>query len=109
MTANGRFAIGQSVSSGGANRLFLNDGGGTFIDVTFAQMPYAPDNTNALILVDVDGDLDLDVVAGNSVGLSTPEGTQLLLNDGAGHYRNVSAARLPTLTFSTRSSEICEM
>ena len=50
--------------SGGQNRLYCNDGTGTFTDAT-ARLPQAIDRTTGAIVGDLDGDGDLDIVAGN--------------------------------------------
>ena len=47
------------------NRLYVNNGTGTFTDATASRMPVADDMTNAVALGDVDGDGDLDLVIGN--------------------------------------------
>src|SRR5687767_7497759 len=41
--------------------LFLNDGRGVFTDVTASRFPTFHARTNAVLLVDVDGDGDLDI------------------------------------------------
>src|SRR5690606_11697334 len=50
---------------GRQNRLYLNDGAGTFHDATVGRLPLAEDSTGATLLADVDGDRDLDLVFGN--------------------------------------------
>ncbi|MCU0864562.1 MAG: VCBS repeat-containing protein [Planctomycetes bacterium] len=50
---------------GGQNRLWLNQGAGTFVDATH-RLPVDGDETTAVALVDLDGDGDLDIYFGNS-------------------------------------------
>ena len=87
---------------GSQNRLYLNDGAGTFADGTASRMPIDSDNTTAVDLCDVDGDGDLDIVVGNSPGASGRQ-NQLYLNDGAGTFVNATVARLPIDVDVTRS------
>jgi len=70
--------IGTSYSAV-SNRLYLNDGTGTFTDAS-AQLPSLSDFTRAVALGDVDADGDLDAVVGNS-GQS-----RLYLNDSTGLF-----------------------
>ena len=46
------------------NELFLNDGTGRFFDAT-SRMPVDGDLTESVVLGDVDGDDDLDIIFGN--------------------------------------------
>ncbi len=71
-------------------RLYRNDGRGIFQEVTAAHMPNDPSLTTALVLGDVDGDGDLDLVIGTK-----GQQTRLYLNDGTGNFTDATASRLP--------------
>ncbi len=76
------------------DRLYLNDGSGVFSDAT-SQVPAILDNTTSIALGDLDGDADLDVLAGNSGQ------TRLYLNDGSGVFSD-GTSQLPPATGSTQ-------
>ncbi len=78
-------------------RLYLNDGTGTFVDAT-GRLPDTPHLTvRAIALADVDGDGDLDAIAG------TEAQNRLFLNDGAGFFTDVTDTNLPAFEDGTRS------
>jgi hypothetical protein len=77
---------------GQQDRLFLNDGTGSFSDGT-SQVPPESGSTAAVVLGDVDGDGDLDAVLGNDA----PAGILLFLNDGAGGLVDASGQVAPTV------------
>lgn len=83
------------------NRLYENDGGGTFHDVTAAQMPADTRSSYAIAVCDVDGDGDLDFVQGNG-DFFLPEPNMVGINDGAGRFTDGSTNQLP-LSESGRS------
>lgn len=91
----------SNFSSGGQqNRLYLNDGTGTFTDATPSHMPTASDRTSSVVSGDVDRDGDLDILFSNgSLGAAqTPLWSgqnRLYLNDGTGHFTDATAGRLP--------------
>jgi hypothetical protein len=76
------------------NRLYLNDGTGGLLDVTASRLPAFLDITRAVALGDVDGDADLDAIAGNGVFYPDRQ-DRLLLNDGTGSFSEVTAPDLP--------------
>ncbi|MCI0587410.1 MAG: VCBS repeat-containing protein [Planctomycetes bacterium] len=69
---------------GGQDRLYLNDGTGSFSDAT-TQIPSITDFTYAVALGDVDGDADLDALIGNY-----PTSNRLVLNDGTGVFTDAT-------------------
>ncbi len=73
----------------GQNKLYLNDGTGTFTDATSSRMPADKDNTGAVALCDVDRDGDLDMVLANQGQ------NRLYLNDGTGTFTDATASRMP--------------
>ncbi|MEM7203355.1 MAG: VCBS repeat-containing protein [Planctomycetota bacterium] len=80
------------------NRLYLNDGAGTFTDAS-AQLPADADYTVALVFGDVDGDGDPDLVCGND----RFERNRPYLNDGLGLFTDAAAAGCrPTLSLPQR-------
>ncbi|MEM7203215.1 MAG: VCBS repeat-containing protein [Planctomycetota bacterium] len=70
--------------------VFVNDGGGIFADDSAARISLDPDFTRGLLLQDLDGDGDLDLALAN-----TTQQNRLYLNDGAGVFADVTAARFP--------------
>ncbi|MCA8952736.1 MAG: VCBS repeat-containing protein, partial [Planctomycetes bacterium] len=78
------------------NRLYLNDGAGGFSDVTASHVPLAFERTMCGALGDVDGDGDLDFVAGNS-----GQQNRLYLNDGTGVFADHTASRFPADSAAT--------
>ncbi len=82
-------------NSGGQVQLWLNDGTGTFTDVSAAAMPATLVRFCwELDLVDVDNDWDLDL----AVSSKRSETSFLYENDGTGAFKDVTDERLPHFT-----------
>lgn len=82
-------------NEGGRVRLWLNQGLGRFVEVTEKQMPAVLVRFCwELEWVDVDQDLDLDLL----ISSKRSPGSFLFLNNGKGHFEDVSAQRLPQFT-----------
>ncbi len=63
----------------GANRIYFNDGKGTFSD---SMQRLGSSNTYGLTLGDIDNDGDMDLISGNDGG------TEVFTNDGKGIFTN---------------------
>ena len=69
---------------GGGTRLYVNQGLAPFTDATFQLSATANDSVRDVILGDVDGDLDLDILASHEEW--PPFADRLMINDGAGNF-----------------------
>ncbi len=83
------------------NQLFLNDGGGRFIDMTTTTMPIALDTSTDVDLADVDRDGDLDMYITNTGDFNratlsfTGTSNHLYLNNGKGVYVDYTHVYFP--------------
>lgn len=86
------------------NRLFLNDGKGTFKEVADQLEISVPLHTRKVILVDVENDGDWDIVFANLTNnggqWEKDPRTRLLINDGNAHFKD-QTEKMPSNTFST--------
>lgn len=84
------------------NRLLLNDGTGRFTDGGSLEFDETRTSevTREADFGDVDGDGDLDLVFANYAAAGQPPQPKdrLLINDGAGHFTDETASRLPDRT-----------
>ncbi|MBI6854006.1 VCBS repeat-containing protein [Pseudomonas cichorii] len=88
------------------NLLFLNDPTrpGHFINATQTHLPKTNDQTEGVVLADMDGDGDLDMV------LASPAlPNRLLLNDGKGHFRDASDRLDLRVPMETREVHVADM
>lgn len=74
-------------------RLHLNDGAGVFTDVTATHLPVqdVPTTQMGTELIDVEDDGDLDVL------MIRNEQLAVLINDGSGHFLDLTGSRWPPL------------
>jgi VCBS repeat protein len=81
------------------SQLYLGEGLGKFTNVTMTHLPALEASIGDLEIGDVDGDLDLDMVLadwGAGSPMSNKGGrTRLWLNDGTGHFSDVTTAQMP--------------
>ena len=82
--------------SGDQTRLYTNDGTGVFSDAT-ANLPVDGEETGDAILVDVDGDGDLDAVLANG---RSDESNRLYVNDGNGVFTDAGGELAAAFDFS---------
>jgi hypothetical protein len=98
--ANVQFIAGKNPQ----NRLFLNDGAGTFSDATATGLPADTDHTIDAIFEDVDLDNDLDIVVANVFGAPL----KIYGNNGAGVFSDVTEAVLEQLYYRDALGVIAE-
>lgn len=94
------------------NRLLLNDGGGRFAVAPPDRLPLpaAGEETRGVELGDVDADGDLDLFLANvRFARQRPPQDRLLLNDGQGRFRDVTADHLPVEAFNTAGARLRDL
>ena len=86
--------LGSKEGANLPNEILINDGTGHFAhDSAYALPPKLGGDmgfTGAIVGSDLNGDGAPDLLIGGNNGITTPT-LQLLLNDGAGHFRNATA------------------
>lgn len=91
------------------NRLLLNDGTGKFIEHANQLELLVPLETRMVLLFDVDGDGDKDIVFSNltSNGGDWDKDPQMriLINDGNANFKDETKERMPENTFSSYASQ----
>jgi hypothetical protein len=92
-----------SNSTPSPSRLLLNNGSGTFTDVTATNMPALALRSFCVCAGDVDDDGDSDVVlndGGTFGGIAAQ--SRLLLNNGSAVFTDVTATHLPADTYNSQ-------
>lgn len=92
-----------SGSTGSPPRLLLNNGLGTFTDVTGTNVPVLALRSFCVCAGDVDNDGDSDVVVNDGGTFSgTAAQSRLLLNNGSAVFTDVTATHLPADTYNSQ-------
>lgn len=77
------------------SRLFLGEGSGKFTEVTATHLPQIKEMVDDAEFGDVDNDGDVDLI----LAANLLDGRAMLwLNDGSGHFSDVTAERMPKTT-----------
>lgn len=95
------------------NRLLLNDGAGRFTDASGRLPRMVPLETREVHVFDATGDgrpdiLFLNITSNNKDWEKDPQ-SRLLVNDGAGRFRDESATRLPKHRFSSWGGAVIDL
>lgn len=91
-----RFYVNQTNHvSGRQNLIYINDGAGRFRDETTARLPAIVDASYTVVLSDLDGDGDADLVFGNREFRTGAPSSRVYMNDGAGRFVDLTGSRLP--------------
>lgn len=94
------------------NRLLINDGKGRFTDESSRLDLRAPMETREVHVLDANGDGRKDIVFFNITSNNGPwdkdPQTRLLVNDGAGRFRDETGSRLPSHRFSSWAGTVLD-
>ena len=85
-------------------RILINDGTGVFSDQSAARMPATTMSSWSVVAADIDndGDRDLALNSGCLTFLGQPAQAMLFLNDGTGHYSDVTATHAPVEQYNSQ-------
>ena len=85
-------------------RILINDGTGVFSDESLARMPATTMSSWSVVAADIDndGDRDLALNSGCLTFLGQPSQAMLFLNDGTGHYTDVTATQAPAEIYNNQ-------
>ncbi len=94
----------------GQDTLYLNDGQGRFANASAQWMPRENENTVKVALADVDGDQDLDLMAGDAPRSSSspPPPVRLYRNEGTA-FRDVTAQAMNGITAHCSDLALADM
>ncbi|MBK8979377.1 MAG: VCBS repeat-containing protein [Planctomycetes bacterium] len=91
------------------DRLFLNQGGGSFVDVTAAWMPATSHDSRALAAGDFDGDGWQDVVVGIGDSAGSDPRDRLLMNQQGAGFVDVTATHMPVDASVARAIRVADL
>jgi hypothetical protein len=84
--------------------LLLGDGHGRLVAAPAASLPAVYDDTRVVLLGDLSGDGNLDLVCGNEKTT-----VQLLLGDGKGRFTNVTSTHVPPAIFPITAALLADL
>lgn len=94
------------------NRLFFNDGKGTFTEQAANLELLVPLHTREVITFDANGDKHLDILfanlTSNAGAFEKDPRARLLINDGKGNFKDETAKKMPMQDFSTYAGTIID-
>jgi hypothetical protein len=94
------------------NRLLINDGTGKFSDASDRLELLVPMETRDVKVADVNKDGHPDIIffniTSNNMDWDKDPQTRLLVNDGNGHFKDETEARLPKHTFSSWAGTVLD-
>lgn len=94
------------------NRLLINDGNGVFTEKAEGLELLVPLETRMVLLADVDGDQDKDIVFSNLTSnggewVKDPQ-LRILINDGNANFKDETDSRMPKNKFSSYASQFID-
>jgi subtilisin-like proprotein convertase family protein len=105
--------VGVRGDSDNQNRIFLNDGFGKFsADFVNSNFIFDRNNTYSVVLADMDGDEDLDIITGNGSGESGVELSEqniVYLNDGIIDHTQYSEFLMTPRYFGTGNDDTASL
>lgn len=100
--ANG--GVSGSTRIPGQNKIYVNNGSGIFTDQTSTRFPTFLDVTPYITAGDIDGDGDMDIVAGNN-----GEQSRIYLNNGTGYFTDATSANFPSETWAVHQIALTDV
>jgi hypothetical protein len=92
----------------GRNRLYVNDGSGSFTDVSEDHLPSDFDDTFELCCQDVNADSANDIIFFNW-DPNFGKQNRLLINDGTGHFTDSTSSLLPDISDASFDGETVDI
>lgn len=92
-------------------RVFHNKRNLRFVDESLSRLPTLNGDAASLVVVDVDGDKDLDIMVGNGITARIGGSRQdvILINDGKGRFTDETTSRLPKENHRTTSLDAADI
>lgn len=100
------------VANQGDNAILINNGSDSFADESGDRLPDTDnlEETQNVLVADIDGDDDLDIYLGNSAFENNGNSQgRLLINDGDGFFEDETSNRLPEIFGNTFDAEFSDL